>query len=804
MTIQTTNIPSGGSGLVLHPNAPSQAGPAQASPPAPVTGNLGGQTVTKAPQPATPKPPTERKVDEAVTLLTGFLKDVGDDSAAIRVCSRGKLTGELAQSFAAWAKTPTHEARLALGDAIVRTAVESPSAKKELRELSDSLYKRAIYTEVSEQAVFYPTLPKDAAHLPRSEQFKQMHEPDLTKMLGLFMRGNEKEYAKLLQMVDGYHEFLDKMPLATDARNTAKMIGQLESALKEIEQQAGKIGNAKWAAQVRYSINAEKLALQHFKALSHLHDGRLGGLGQGMSLGRAMEQALRMGASDLTTVQIASPIEVLGSGQLNTVYKATFETFAGEQFEGVIKFDPDLVRTGDIPEQIGKHAAEVIEVIGKAQSPEAPKSTRGNNSAAAWARPNMGARVMATGVLDQLLKTNVVPQTHLAVINGTPATVMELARGVSVAKKVDTVLFSESELNKLKDALAEYRKVVTETNKALGEFFKDPVLQLGSFARDIGSVKALSTALEAGHEIAIGQDSGKTLLIDESGNLMVRPKQGKDELKSAKSTPFDQTFESALSKLVGARVELQQAINVGVDRLTNPAERKMCSSPFHLGGLFTASSVEDVMSDDLKITPLGVVYSAPRPPALNYADPGLMREMMKLQALDFLSGEKDHHAGNFLIYKDEKSGYSVKAFDNDLSWVAEEASDPKGSTKYLLPNDPIYGSYSRNLGLPPALDASTCLAILVMANAPQPALEALGRHLSPQQIEAFKERLDLFAKAIQSGEVKSMREEDWKEQNHVGVKAVLKDTSRSYVARDKDTLEGLVSQGFGTTAVPWD
>ncbi len=820
-----TNIPSGGSGQVQGHGEPPPAGPAPASPLAPVTGKLGGQTVTKATQPL-----SERVAD----LFKRYFHQIGDPKAATGVISGTKLTGPLAQLVDAFAKAKSQNtdpaakdqvepsaALRALREELVRIRVESPSAKQQSRALLDALLKRATYHDVSMHTVFMKDVPKDASHLPRSEQFKRMHEPDLNKMLGLFMRGNEKEYAKLLRMVDGYHEFLDKMPVATDARNTAKMIGQLESALKEIEQQAGKIGKASWAAQVRISIAAEKLALQHFKAQFHLHDGRLSGLGQGMSLGRAMEQALRMGASDLTTVQIASPIKELGSGELNTVYTATFETFDHKRFEGVIKFDADLmpVRKKEsstseaalmpllyIPEQLGKHAPEVI---GPATPPD-PKNPQAKKiEPAAWARPKMGARVMATGVLDQLLGTNVVPRTHLAVINGTPATVMERAQGVSLDKKVPIELFTASELQTLREALAGWRKVVAHTNSgALEGFSDDPYRELGSFARKrLGDLRPFVDTLQT-DEVICSKNSGKeTLLIDKQGNVVQRVKDKETDLPdlliAAVGSDEKKKLEAALGELVEARVRLQDAIEVGMNKLVSEQERQKIRLSF-FNGLAALSNVDDAMPPDrFKITAQGVVYFAPRPPEIDYADPGLMKEMMKLQALDFLTGEMDHHSGNYLIYKDEQSDYSVKAFDNDLSWNAEKAKPEDSHLKYVLPNAPVWGTVTRNLGLPPALDDVTAEAILQMAKEPESARIRLGLHLSPQQIEAFEERLQLFAEAIARSEVKRMHENDWKNKTHEGVKAVLGEVSRSYVARDKSTLDGYRTQGIPTSPVPW-
>lgn len=240
--------------------------------------------------------------------------------------------------------------------------------------------------------------------------------------------------------------------------------------------------------------------------------------------------------------------------------------------------------------------------------------------------------------------------------------------------------------------------------------------------------------------------------------------------------------------------------------------------------------------------------------------------MMKLQAVDYLSGEMDRHDGNYFIGKDS-SGHVAIGFDNDFSWSSDElpgwrandrvdealasgvlpdpldhksasrlqalASDPspyiqknglKGEQVVALQQrldgfkgaiergevkvvreflNPKDGRGSHNKGIPPILDRQTASAILLLASDPSAAAKELGIFLKPDALAAFGQRLGEFIAAISKGEVIILdTADDWDANQNTLIDTVLSDPKRSYAGREIATQNKMQAKNLSFLPLP--
>jgi len=136
--------------------------------------------------------------------------------------------------------------------------------------------------------------------------------------------------------------------------------------------------------------------------------------------------------------------------------------------------------------------------------------------------------------------------------------------------------------------------------------------------------------------------------------------------------------------------------------------------------------------------------------AMDFDDPGLRRELTKLQWLDGLTGQVDRHAGNYFVSRGPTAGVKVTAIDNDLAFgqklrAAGDVYSPGGVYKGAqLPGVVDRATCDALKGLTPGTVAVLCEGLLN-----QNEIEATQRRLA--DIHTHLNKLEQAGHVIESG-----------------------------------------------------
>lgn len=163
----------------------------------------------------------------------------------------------------------------------------------------------------------------------------------------------------------------------------------------------------------------------------------------------------------------------------------------------------------------------------------------------------------------------------------------------------------------------------------------------------------------------------------------------------------------------------------------------------------------------------------------NYADPGLRRELVKLQLLDALTAQGDRHGGNYLIRRDETGRFTgLSAIDNDQAF----------GTAIKNPDELHNGILGlRGVKLPPVVDEGMKAAFENLSDAQ--LREVLTGLLPEAEIAAAITRLHVIQDYLAGGPppvVLGIDDPDAWGAEEVGL--ALHDPTTSYVGRDLDVL----------------
>ena len=189
------------------------------------------------------------------------------------------------------------------------------------------------------------------------------------------------------------------------------------------------------------------------------------------------------------------------------------------------------------------------------------------------------------------------------------------------------------------------------------------------------------------------------------------------------------------------------------------------------------------------------VYEGTAVHDINYEDPRLRRDLVRLHLMDAISGQVDRHHGNYFVLTDHAGKVvDVKAIDNDLSWGNNlkmvEVFDTGWHTR---PEDAIHlPKY-----LPPVVDKEAYDAVMALNR--QSLAKKMGGLLNGDEIDAAAERLRLVQNHLKTldtqGRVLASRDE-WASPQVTRLLMERKEGRvTNYIARESGTIEKARGKG---------
>ena len=171
----------------------------------------------------------------------------------------------------------------------------------------------------------------------------------------------------------------------------------------------------------------------------------------------------------------------------------------------------------------------------------------------------------------------------------------------------------------------------------------------------------------------------------------------------------------------------------------------------------------------------------------DYSDPGLRRDLVRLQFMDSISGQLDRHAGNYFVHMEDGKYKGLKGIDNDVSWGEKITafSDPDRHTAakaaIKLPEH-----------LPPVIDKAAAKSILALDD--RELQIRMGGLLTKPEMDAAAKRLALVQDHIRT-KCRILKSDD--EWTHADVTQLLMqkqgkggDEHTSYLSRDMEIQAG--------------
>jgi hypothetical protein len=180
---------------------------------------------------------------------------------------------------------------------------------------------------------------------------------------------------------------------------------------------------------------------------------------------------------------------------------------------------------------------------------------------------------------------------------------------------------------------------------------------------------------------------------------------------------------------------------------------------------------------------------------MNYSQPGLRRELVKLQLLDAITAQGDRHPGNYMVELNGEGGFSrLRAIDNDQAFGPKVVNPNQllhvGSGEGQVEvGGKLYGNTTFNgVMLPPVVDTDMKAAIDRIT--PESLRRELTGLLPEKEIEATLLRLHTLkghvAQLEKDGKV--IAPDQW---GSPLVTKALEDPKTSYVGRDSGYIGGL-------------
>ncbi len=147
----------------------------------------------------------------------------------------------------------------------------------------------------------------------------------------------------------------------------------------------------------------------------------------------------------------------------------------------------------------------------------------------------------------------------------------------------------------------------------------------------------------------------------------------------------------------------------------------------------------------------------------NFSDPVLREKTTDLQWLDALCGQVDRHAQNYIIQRGPDGQVTgVTGIDNDFSFgsVLQDPNDVNGPA--FKERTGAFKSPFNGCLLPQVVSSKTASALLAMT--PEKLAELMGPGLTPEEVTAAQNRLDIMQTHIRDLQAKGQvldKTEDW-------------------------------------------
>ncbi|MEN8158670.1 MAG: LamG domain-containing protein [Myxococcota bacterium] len=123
-------------------------------------------------------------------------------------------------------------------------------------------------------------------------------------------------------------------------------------------------------------------------------------------------------------------------------------------------------------------------------------------------------------------------------------------------------------------------------------------------------------------------------------------------------------------------------------------------------------------------------YETPEVPDVNYGDPRLRRDLVRLQLMDAIAGQVDRHSGNYFVQQDASGRCTgVQGIDNDVSW-GKRLTQASGA----LPDAAHLPKH-----LPPYVDREAYDSIMRLK--PSAVAQSMNGLLTQDEIAAASQRL---------------------------------------------------------------
>jgi hypothetical protein len=609
---------------------------------------------------------------------------------------------------------------------------------------------------------------------------------------------NGPQFKSIMSDAHDLQSFLDKIPVGRGSTEAAKT---LDTGLKAIMAKIDKYGGDRpEIAQLRASVKDTQERLEILTSRPELLAGREKGLHVAMSWGKAI-QAAPMLATALTGADRAEgkagELRELGKGAVNTVYIADFKQGVGTK-AGVVKFDlPAFPMSAYDPNLAPDQQQRIIE------GPDVARDLAMDDH-----DPQLAQRALASEDVNKALGFDISVPVSTAIIDGSLATVMGKAEGVSnnrldpmpVIKKADV----EAHAKLKQQALVPFAKLTSKTDgPGFDAKFKanfERALRETTQGNPTPDPDRIETMTAKEFNSTFGRQIGEYTFVKTENGVGL---QGKPTPPSTENPPPVELmslaeFKGVVREAVDARKAIDRNLNTALEG-KDGWQQRLITKLFNECAKNDGSFYEDALPT-MQIGGDGTIsFERPRPMDIPYGDPDMVKNLTELQIADFLSGQIDRHQGNYFVHKKPDGKMGISAIDGDLSWGDKLNTEPGTTTKYLTPG----AGFGHALNLPKAIDSSMRDQIMSLKGQKLEDLKAkLGEKLGASQIAAFEERVAILQKHVgDSSKCTIIKPDEWG--THPAAKNTLEDPKSSYAARELTLLSGYSENGIPIDPPPW-
>ncbi len=332
---------------------------------------------------------------------------------------------------------------------------------------------------------------------------------------------------------------------------------------------------------------------------------------------------------------------------------------------------------------------------------------------------NLSGRAVATYEISKLLGFALVPETFFATCDGDVGSLQAEAQGQQlIQEERQPYRFSKSEMNaRTQEILSGNLLIKTEDQCYINFQESDNQKFKLKSTQQQGSSFFEVVIVNNKDEVIKGQDL-QNLLSSQPPQVIVQ-----DEL-------IKKILKEEMDKQILTIIDGTSSYNTNDLLLTDSSLCFKDNKLFKDDQIVEKSQIPQLLTEN-KIQLTKKIVTAVSD--VNFNDPVLQNELLDAQVLDFLTGQLDRHANNFIYSQDNSKNWHVQLIDNDLSFPKKFTS-VKGLDCRELVGTPVLKA------LPPILSKKTALCIEQL-NKDNVTRVLLASGLSTQEIDATKSRL---------------------------------------------------------------